>query len=122
MPAGKLNLYIEKGATYRQRFLYATGNPLEYVDLSMYTARMMIRAPGTIGGGAGGNVLIELTTENDRITLNAEPGSIDLFINATDTTALLGIAGLYDIELVNADEVIRLLEGEVKISPEVTRT
>jgi hypothetical protein len=113
MPAGKTNLYIEKGATFHKSITWeVAGNP---VDLTGYSARMMIRA-----SYAAASPLIELTTSNGRIALNGAPGRIDLFIGATDTEALAGSAGVYDLELVNGAEVTRLLQGEVTLSPEVT--
>ena len=118
MPAAKYDLYIEKGATYRQTLYWQIGAPPEPVDLTNFTARMKIRAAGP---GGGTTELAELTTENSRIELSQEPGRIDLEITATDTETLMGLAGVYDLELVNGTEVTRLIEGEVRLSPEVTR-
>jgi hypothetical protein len=117
VPAGKLNLYIEKGATWRHVVFWNVGEPPVPVDLTGYSARMMIRA----GANCGTTLLASLTTENGRITLNAEPGRIDLYISALDTEALAGASGVYDLELVNGQEVTRLLQGEVTLACEVTR-
>jgi hypothetical protein len=124
MAAGKLPLYIEKGATFRYTLTWQNGEPPAPVDLASYTARMQIRAPGSASGVNGGAVLIELTTENSRIALQGggELGRIDLHLTATDTETLAGIRGVYDLELVQGVDVTRLLEGEVTLSPEVTRT
>ena len=121
MPAGKLNLYIEKGATWHHTLYWQIGEPPVAVDLDGFTARMKIRVPGPNGGGTE---IVELTTENDRIALetDAEAGRIDLHIDADDTTPLLGTTGVYDLELVNGEEVTRLVEGSVTLSPEATRT
>lgn len=120
MPAGKLDLYIEKGATWDHTLYWQIGEPPVAVDLTGFTARMKIRAPGPNGGTTQ---IIELTTENDRIALetDAEAGRIDLHIDADDTEALLGATGLYDLELVNGEEVTRLVQGVVTLSPESTR-
>jgi hypothetical protein len=118
VPAGKLDMYVEKGATWRHTLYWQYGNPPEPVDLTNYSARMKIRAPGPQGGSTE---ITELTTVNGRITLGAEPGRIDLQISAQDTEALAGLNGIYDLELVNGTEVVRLIEGAVTLSPEVTR-
>lgn len=117
MPAGKLNLYIEKGATWRHTLYWSVGTPPEPVNLTGFTARMMIRA----GTNCGTTLIIELTTENGRITLGAESGRIDLLISAADTEPLIGTGGVYDLELVNGEEVTRLVQGEVALACEVTR-
>lgn len=120
MPAGKLDLYVEKGATWHHTLYWQIGEPPVPVDLAGFTARMKMRLPGPNGGSSE---IIELTTENGRITLttDGEPGRIDLHIDAEDTEPLLGSKGLYDLELVNVDEVTRLVQGEVTLSPESTR-
>jgi hypothetical protein len=85
-------------------------------DLTNYTARMQIRS--SIDSE---DVIIELTTENGRISLDAD-GGIALFIADTDTAALDFTNAVYDLELIppggGAD---RILEGRVTLSPEVTR-
>ena len=120
MPAGKLALYIEKGATWDHTLYWQIGEPPVPVDLTGYTARMKIRAPGPNGGTTE---IIELTTENDRIslTVDGEAGRIDLHIDAEDTETLVGASGLYDLEMVVGDEVTRLVQGDVTLSPESTR-
>ena len=120
MPAGKLDLYIEKGATWGHTLYWQVGEPPVAVDLTGYTARMKIRAPGANGGGT---LILELTTENGRIALttDAEPGRIDLEISATDTELLTGANGVYDLEMVSGTEVTRLVQGGVTLSPEATR-
>lgn len=113
MAAGRASLLVEKGATFHKTIYWEAGDPATPVDLTGYTARMMIRS------GAG-VLLIELTTENGRIALNADPGRIDLYISALDTEALIGTTGVYDLELVLGLEVVRLVQGDVTLSPEVT--
>lgn len=114
MPAGRASLYIEKGATFHKSITWEIGDPPAPVDLTGYTARMMIRA--TLATPP----LIELTTENGRIALVPLLGRIDLYIDAEDTETLVGATGVYDIELVLGSEVTRLLQGDVTLSPEVT--
>lgn len=116
MPAGKLDLLIEKGATYHKTLIWEVGDPGEPVDLTGYSARMQIR-------NTQGSMLLELTTSNARITLQpgGEAGRIDLLIEATDTEALAGSTAKYDLELVSGTEVTRLVQGDVTLSPEITK-
>jgi hypothetical protein len=111
MPAGKLDLLIEKGATFRRSLVWKQGDIA--VDLTGYTARMQLRT-------TQGAVVLELTTENGRIVLQT-PGRIDLYISAVDTTNLVGVNAKYDLEMVCGEEVVRLVQGTVTLSSEVTK-
>ena len=116
MPAAKLKLKIEQGATFRQSFDWsANGAP---VNLTGYTARMQMRNP--IESPA---IIHELTTENGGITFSdALAGKIELFISATDTSAFNFDSCVYDLEMIAPNtDVIRLIEGEITLSKEVTR-
>ena len=119
MPAAKLNLTIEQGATWRHSLSLkaGTGAQAPALDLTGYTARMQLRteldAP---------DVLLELTTTNTRITITPLEGRIDLLVSATDTTALEFDRAVYDLEMESAGgEVTRVLTGLVTLSRQVTR-
>ncbi len=118
MPAGSYNIIIEQGATFRLRLtLKLPGDP-EPMDLSGHIARMQIRAKV-----ASEEILYSLTTENGGITLGGLAGTVDLFISDEDTAAMRFKSGVYDLELeaVPNGDVIRVIEGRVQLSPEVTR-
>lgn len=116
MPAGKLDLYIEQGATFLKSLLWKTSDD-DPIDLTDYTARMQIREKLK-----DENPVIELTTENNRIILGGEEGTITLTISADDTSDLTIKKGVYDLELVSGGGVVtRLLEGAITVAPEVTR-
>lgn len=116
MSAGYLDLYIEQGATYYQPIAWKDGSG-NAVNLTGYTARMQIRK--TVNSTT---VIIELNTENGRITLGGAAGTVTLNITAEDTADLEQFAGVYDLELEASNGfVIRLLEGQVTVSKEVTR-
>ncbi len=124
--AGKYNLLIEQGTTFEPSFTwypdasdngdgtFTNGDPM---DLTGFTAaRMQIRS-----SVPSSTVLFELT-EGDGITLGDAAGTIALFISDTDTAAFDWDRGVYDLELVSGGGIVtRLLEGKVKVSPEVTR-
>ena len=73
MAAGKVDLIIEKGATFRKTFkwLNSTKQP---IDISSYSGRMQIRS------STYGSIIASLTTENGGITLEAD-GSVKLYIS-----------------------------------------
>jgi hypothetical protein len=69
-------------------------------------------------------IILELSTAvgNGRKTLNETTGSIRLFISASDTATLsVCDKAVYDLELYNGAVTTRILQGNVVISPEVTR-
>lgn len=117
MPAGKLDLLIEQGATFKHALVVKQGTSATPADLTGFTARMQIRTDVDAA-----SPIIELTTENGRITITPLDGRIDLLIDADDTAAMSFDGGVHDLELVSAGgEVTRLVQGKVKLSREVTR-
>lgn len=113
----KRKLTILQGATFRKRWTWKPGGvPMDFTGCK---ARMQVRAE--IGSTV---VLLELTTENGGIVLGAEPGTIDLYIPATQTAAISWEGGVFDLEIQYAsgpDDVDRLISGSVSVSREVTR-
>lgn len=117
MAAGKVDLVIEKGATYKKTFYYKDKNKVP-IDLTGYTARTQIRS-----SSVSATVIIELTTENNGIIITPLEGKIELFINDTSTTAVTHKGNaVYDLELITSiGEVIKLLRGTVSFIEEVTK-
>lgn len=132
MTAATKNLTIEQGATFDSLAFQwcgsdgagGVGNPY---DLTGYTARMQVRTE------YGGVVLLDATTENGKIVLGKHPdtGVVDMttgwiwvIISATDTDALdPDVKGKYDLEVESPTGVVRrLLQGAVKVNPNITRS
>ena len=117
MTAAKLKLPpIEKGATYRHRLVWtgANGQP---IDLTGCTAKMQVREEVI-----SDTVLIELSTENGRITITPASGQFDLYIADEDTDHLSLDGGVYDLEVYHPNgEVTRLCQGVWLFTDEVTR-
>lgn len=131
MSAGRYNFYIEQGATFKTDLTYkdSEGEP---VDLSSYTGRMQIRpnaASSTIyltlsssynSDGTG----LHFSGSGDNIPPTS--GTIGIII-ASCTSSTLAWSGdaYYDLEIYSGSGdckyTIRLLEGRVRVSPEVTR-
>jgi hypothetical protein len=84
------------------------------VDLSGYTARMHIRDK------VGGTLLLELTTENDRIEVDDALKEIRRTISAADTADIAWKKGVFDLEMVQGDYVIKIDSGTVEVADEVT--
>jgi len=113
--AGAYDIIIDQGATYSQVITWkdSAGTPVSLVG---YTARMQVR-----GIPSSSDIVIELTTENGRITLGGVAGTVTLTIAASDTAALAAGSMKYDLELVNGIVVERLLMGTFTVRSEVTR-
>lgn len=120
MSAHKVKLEIDQGATFDKTFTWMTGTNKDNavpVDLTGCKARAQFREE--LESDA---VLLELTTENQRIELGGPNGKFRLLISATDTAALSWTTAVYDLEIEFPDgKVVRRMAGSVVVSPEVTR-
>lgn len=110
--AGKYNIIIEQGATWGLTLQWQDSEGV-VIPLDGYSARMQIRRM------IDQPVDVELTTENGRITI--ADNCINLHLTASDTSELNKEFYVYDLELVNGDVVHRFIEGDIKVSPEVTK-
>jgi hypothetical protein len=113
MLAGTYDIICEQGATFR-RIISVVNADGSLPDYSESTARMQVR-PSI----ESATVIIALNTENGGITL--VDNSLTLAITATNTAALPIGTYKYDLEIQTGVEVIRLIQGSFKVSPEVTR-
>lgn len=118
--AAKHRLKIEQGSTFARTFRLkdSVGN---YIDLTGYSARMQVRQSHSattaivdIDSGSKGGVEVEP---------DSTQGAIKITLTATETAQLTApLAGVWDLEIVSGGgEVTRVLEGAVRITPEVTR-
>ena len=112
----KWNLTAWQGKTFEEPFFFADSNK-NVTNLGGYTARMQVRE--TIDAA---DVIIELTTENDRITIDGDRGLVTLYLEDEDTAELPTGSFKYDLELVTASgRVYGPLYGSFKVKAEVTR-
>lgn len=139
MTPAKLKFTIYQGATFKKRLTRKaypyptrtvgdrvvradnglTANPADAVpiDLTGCLARMQVRDETD-----SPVVLVSLTTENGGITLGGTSGTIDLYLPDEATTAFAWTGGVWDLEIEDSTgEVIRLAQGSISVSPEVTR-
>lgn len=121
MIAGNYNITCQQGSTFSrvialEQPTLADPEIYEPYILVEHTARMQVRR--TIDST---NVMIELTTENGRISISGVDGIITLLISAEDTAALSS-SGVYDLEIIDPfGNVSRVIQGTFMLSPEVTR-
>jgi hypothetical protein len=117
--AGLYNITCQQGATL-QRQLTWTDSARDAYNLTGYTARMQVR-----DNVSSNTIVIALSTtagSGGTITLGGTAGTVDLLIPAANTTTLTAGQYVYDLELVSGGGVVtRLLEGNFKVTAEVTR-
>lgn len=86
------SLRIDQGATYALSFEWLDDDGLP-IDLTGCTARMQLRAtPAT-------PVLLDLSTENTRLSLLGSTGIVELLVDAPTTAGLSCGVGVYDLRV-----------------------
>lgn len=114
--AGTYNIIADQGATLSLG-LVKKDTRKRVVPLTGYTARMQVRETANAS-----NVLINLTTENDGLIIDAPRGMINIYITSTQMSNINSGKYVYDLELIDGDgEVERLVMGSFTVRPEVTR-
>lgn len=103
------NLHVEAGATYTRDIVY-TNDDGSLFDLTGYSASMQIR-PSV----SSATLTLAVTP-----TINTTTSTVSFTLTAVQTAALAG-SYVYAIEIAKSPIVIRLMEGEVIVSPEVVR-
>lgn len=114
-----ISLTIYQGSTFQKSWSIVETGTDEPIDLSGYTARMQIREKLK-----SETVILELTTENGRITIDVgeETTTLTLYVDPETTAAITVARGVYDLEIIDTNyDVYRLMQGAVTVSKEVTR-
>ena len=111
MSAGIYNFTLNQGATFsRQMTVKENNSPL---NLTGHTAAMQLRSTYD-----SSTVALSMTAA----VINATQGILSISATATATAALEEGIYVYDLEITtSAGVVTRLLQGQVTVSPEVTR-
>jgi hypothetical protein len=113
---GAYNITVFQGTTFSRVFTWKDSDDAP-IDLTGYTARLQVRA-----SAQSEDVLLELTSEDDEITLGDEAGTITLTMDPDATDALDFDRAYYDLELESSGgQVTRLLQGAFRIADQVTR-
>jgi hypothetical protein len=117
-PAGLYNIVADQGSTLSRTVVWR--DPAKKpILLGGYTARMKVR---TIASDP--TVILELTTENDGISLGETNGEINLYITDEVMETIPEGKYLYDLELAGPSSnlyVYKVLRGNFVVRSEVTR-
>jgi len=111
MAAGKYNFTLEQGATFsREITVQDSGSAM---NLTGYTPRMQMRSTHD-----SSTIALTFTAT----VSNASQGKISLSATDTLTSAVEEGIYVYDLEIESSGgTVTRLMEGNVTVTPEVTR-
>jgi hypothetical protein len=112
-PTRNVNLTIQKGSTWTQSIRWLSSG--EVVNITGFTARMKIKK-----NYYSSVVALELTTQNNRILLGGELGTIEIGLTASETEQLVPGKYVYDLELINGNSIINLMNGQITVLNEVT--
>ena len=112
MSAGTYNLVVDQGSSYALDLLIKQGGSA--MDLTNYTGRAQIRTTHT-ASSASASFTVTKT--------NASGGVLKMELEPATTAALAAGQYVYDLEIYTANNAIvkRILQGEITLTPEVTR-
>jgi hypothetical protein len=119
------NLEINQGSTFKYDFIFEQENDstkvYDPIDLTNSSVRMQIRP-----NHHSSEIILDLTEDGYIYISDPANGVVTIHIPKSITTGLNFVDGVYDIELAfdatpEEDNVIRMVEGKVKLSLEVTR-
>jgi hypothetical protein len=126
MAAGKYSFVLEQGATTNIQINW-TDESGSAIDLSGYHARMQMR-PSIASSEIFLSLSSSLQPDGTGINLSGSntvtplaSGALAIYISAYSSSLLNFGEAFYDLEMCKGNEVIRLLEGKVKLSKNVTR-
>ena len=126
MAAGRYSFVIEQGVTLSLELQYkdSTGTP---INLTGCGGKMQIRQSTT---SPTAYITLSSSLAADGTGLNFSgsngstpptSGSIGVYISAESSSMLNFDTGVYDLEITSGSFVTRILEGQVKLSLNVTR-
>lgn len=121
MAAANLAIDIEAGATFNKVLTWYQEDGITPIVLTGCTAKAQFRKDID-----DATVLLELSTENNRIVIDSLLGKITLHLTAIETNAITFQSAVYDLEIYFAEQsgevyTYRLTKGKVKVSKQVTR-
>ena len=124
MAAGKKDLVIEQGSEFTLTLTYKVSG--ELVDLTGWSAYMQVRS--SLDEATSVTPILNLSSAAGDIVLGGELGTVVITVSGSadstkNTYDLDFDVAYYDLKLVDTDgEPHRLLEGQVTLSRQVTRT
>lgn len=125
MGAARYSFIVEQGATTNIQLKWQDESGS--IDLSGYSAKMQIR-PTVDSSTVYLTLSSSLDVDGTGLNMSGsdgetavQSGSIGIYISAAQSSQLNFDTAYYDLEMMNGNEVTRLLEGQVKLSKNVTR-
>lgn len=111
MAAGVYNIIVEQGSSFAQKITVKTDGVAK--NLTGYSARAQIRPTRTSA----------TLTATFTCVVNPTAGEILMNLSPEQTTPIAPGRYFYDLEIFTPGDTVvsRLLQGEVTVSPEVTR-
>lgn len=104
----KANLVIDQGSTFASQISILDEND-EPINMTSYTARGQIRRHYS-------------SSNSVSFTTTLTTGSLVISLTAQQTANIIAGRYVYDVELIDpANTVVRILEGQVTVTPEVTK-
>jgi len=112
MPAAKLNLDIEQGATWGRTLTIKDTDTCLPISLSGYTFRGQLRE----------SYDATAFTSFTFVIVDSSGGVVSMTLAASTSSGMVAGGYVYDVEMVRPDAVVvRLLQGKAKVTPEVTK-
>ena len=128
MAAGKYSFVIEQGSTLNFEIQYKDSNS-NPIDLTGYSGKMQIKSDYADNSPIT-YITLSSSLATDGTGLNfsgsngttpLSSGSIGIVISAESSSLFTFNTAKYDLELTYGSTVTRILEGNIKLSKEVTR-
>lgn len=116
MTAGIYNFSVDQGSVFTLNMVYEDPNGVA-INLSGNTARMQFRRYYDAANPAD----LTLTTENGGIVITGATGNVLVTITTAQSGALEEGFYVYDLELISAGIVSRLVQGQVTLNAQVTQ-
>lgn len=116
MTAGTHDITIEIGASFEMTAIYKIAGVVQ--DITGWDARMQVRQRQK-----STSALLDWDVAGGEITIDGANGAVIISVDAVSAGATtLPPYGVYDLEIESpAGKVVRLLQGDVDFSGEVTR-
>jgi len=104
------NLLIDQGTTFALD-LTVSGVDGSAKNLSDYTAAAQMRK----------SYYSSTATDFTATITDAASGQLEITLTAAQTSALKAGRYVYDVEITSASETLRIIEGIITVTPEVTK-
>jgi len=104
------NLTIDQGSTFKAN-IDVTDSDGNALNLAGYTVAGQLRK------NFNSSTAVDFTAS----VTNATDGTIQISLSATQTNSLKAGRYVYDVEITTGSEITRVIEGQIEVTPGVTR-